>query len=387
MQLFVSSGFLLLPAVSVKNRQITYKMPKLTETLVSRIPQSKIGTEKYWDNEVKGLVLFVGKRSKSWYYQKDIGGQTRRILIGRYPLISAKVARDTALNFALKWGRGAGKSFQIGVPSLKVAMEDYLARPKLRSEAHRSGLRQQFELHLKDWLRLPLDEISKSMVAERHRKLAKTPSTANHLLKYFRTVWNHARRIHDLPESPTMAIEWYVESPTVKVIEDLRAWRRRIDGLHNPIHKVFYELILFTGLRKSEALTLKWKNVFEEHIHLPMTKNGRSFDLPIIQLHHEVLAPLRGLSREWVFPSPKAPSGHVKGPQRLEWSPHAHRRTFATVAMEAGVLEEVVGRLLNHTPLSITGQRYVQPSLDALRPAMNATCEEIERRISSDHKG
>lgn len=356
-------------------------MPKLTETFARKIPPTKEGTAKYWDNEIKGLVLFVGKRSKTWYFQKDVGGQTRRVLIGRYPLISADAARQTALGFALDWGRGAGKKIQVGAPTLEVAMESYLARPKLRSEAHRSGLRQQFENHLKDWLRLPLDEITKGMVVERHRSMASTPSSANHTLKYFRTVWNHARRVHDLPESPTLAIEWYEEKPNGSVIEDLVSWRQTLEAFRNPIHKVFYELLLFTGFRKTEALTLEWKHVQEDHIHLPMTKNGRSFDLPILQTHHEILAPLRGLHRNWVFPSPKSPTGHLKGPERMQWSCHAHRRTFATVAMEAGVLEEVVGRLLNHTPMSITGQRYVKPSLDALRPAMVIVCNEVERRL------
>lgn len=296
-------------------------------------------------------------------------------------MISADVTRQTALGFALEWGRGAGKKIQIGAPTLAVAMDAYLARPKLRSETHKLGVRQQFELHLKDWLRLPLDEITKAMVAERHRSMAATPSGANHTLKIFRTVWNHARRVHDLSEAPTMAIEWYVERPKGTIIDDLKAWRDDVDGLFNPIHQVFYEFILYTGLRKTEALTLEWKNVHESHIHLPITKNGRSFDLPILQVHHEILAPLRGLSGQWVFPSPKAPSGHVGAPEKITWSPHAHRRTFATVAMEAGVLEEIVGRLLNHTPLSITGQRYTKPSLDALRPSMDVVCRELSSRI------
>ena len=367
--------------ISVHFRQKADKMPKLTETFASKLPPAKSGTQKHWDTEIKGLCLFVGKRSKTWYFQKDVGGQTRRVLIGRHPVISAQAARQTAMELALEWGRGAGKVAQIGAPTLEAAMEAYLARPKLRSEAHRTGMRQQFDRHLKDWLKLPLDEISKKMVVDRHRSMAKTPSAANHVLKYFRTVWNHARRIHDLPESPTMAIEWYEEKPDGKIIEDLPAWRDTIDGLYNPIHRVFFELLLFTGFRKSEALSLQWKNVHEDRIHLPVTKNGRSFDLPILQTHHEILAPLRGLDREWVFPSPKAPSGHLTSPERIQWSPHAHRRTFATVAMEAGVLEEVVGRLLNHTPLSITGQRYVKPSLDALRPAMEVICDELGRRL------
>lgn len=358
-------------------------MPKLTETFSRKVPQTKQGTAKHWDSEIKGLVLFVGKRSKTWYFQKDVGGQTRRMLIGRYPVISADAARQTALGYALEWGRGSGKKIQIGAPSLAAALETYLARPKLRSETHKLGMRQQFDKHLKDWMRLPLDEITKTMVVERHRSMASTPSGANHLLKSFRSVWNHARRVHDLPESPTLAVEWYEERPDGKIIEDLRAWRRTIDDLYNPIHGVYYELLLFTGLRKTEALTLEWKHIHEDHIHLPMTKNGRSFDFPILQLHHEILAPVRGLSRQWVFPSPKAPSGHLENPQRITWSPHAHRRTFATIAMEAGVLEEVVGRLLNHTPQSITGQRYTRPSLDALRPAVQTVCEELGSRIGA----
>jgi integrase len=355
-------------------------MPKLTETLARKLPYSKDGTQKHWDAEIRGLGLFVGKRSKTWYYQKDVGGQTKRALIGRYPVISADVARQTALQFSLEWGRGAGKAIQIGAPTLEAATKAYLNRPKLRSEAYKAGIQSQFENHLKDWLRLPLDEITKAMVAERHRSLANVPSTANHTLKYFRTVWNHARRTHTLPESPTIAIEWYEEKPEGTIIEDLHAWRLNIDGLYNPIHRVYYELLLFTGLRKSEALSLEWKNVHDDHIHLPMTKNGRSFDLPIGQVHHEILAPVKGLSRQWVFPSPKTHDGRLRAPTRMHWSSHAHRRTFATVAMESGVLEEVVGRLLNHTPLSITGQRYMRPSLDALRAPMSTVCNELKSR-------
>lgn len=355
-------------------------MPKLTETFVRKLPQTKDGTAKHWDSEIRGLVLFVGKKAKTWYFQKDVGGKTRRVLIGRYPIITADTARQTSLGFALEWGRGAGKLIQIGAPKLEAALDSYLQRPQLRSENHRKGLRQQFDLHLKEWLKLPLDEITKSMVVEKHRSMHQTPSGANHTLKYFRTVWNHARRVHDLPECPTMAIEWYEERPPGTIIDDLQEWREELNALENPIHAAFYELLLFTGLRKTEALSLEWKHVHEDRIHLPMTKNGRSFDLPILQVHHEILAPVKGLSSQWVFPSPKSRNGRITNTRKLSWSPHAHRRTFATVAIEAGVLEEVVGRLLNHTPITITGARYVRPSLDALRPSMNIACIELLKR-------
>ena len=117
-------------------------MPRLTETFVKRLPQANKGTAKYWDPEVKALVLFVGKTAKTWYFQKDVGGRTRRERIGRYPVITADVARQTALSFSLDWSRGAGKSLQIGAPTLRAAMEAYLARPKLRSDTHRQSVRQ-----------------------------------------------------------------------------------------------------------------------------------------------------------------------------------------------------------------------------------------------------
>jgi integrase len=219
------------------------------------------------------------------------------------------------------------------------------------------------------------------MVVARHAELRAIPSGANHLLRQLRSIWNHARRTHDLPESPTLAIEWYSEEPDGRIIDNLPEWHGVVNELENPIHAAYYRLLLFTGFRKSEALALRWKDVHTDRIHLPMTKNGRPFDLPIVDLHLELLEPMRGLSREWVFPAPKSASGHLETPKRIEWPLHAHRRTFATVAMEAGVLEEIVGRLLNHTPISITGQRYTLPSLEALRPAMRVACDELTKRI------
>lgn len=77
-------------------------------------------------------------------------------MIGRFPAISAAAPRETALEFVLEWGRGAGKAVQIGAPTVGKALDAYLARPNLRYEVHKNLLRQQFGMHLKDWLKLPL---------------------------------------------------------------------------------------------------------------------------------------------------------------------------------------------------------------------------------------
>jgi len=59
---------------------------------------------------------------------------------------------------------------------------------------------------------------------------------------------------------------------------------------------------------------------------------------------------------------------------------HSPRHTFATVAVAAGIPEEVVGRLLNHASKTIGGQRYVGPKLDFPRSAMEMIVAELQRR-------
>ena len=100
-------------------------------------------------------------------------------------------------------------------------MEVYLARPKLSSDEYKQTIRASLNRHLSDWLNLPLDEITKSMVVRRHRELEKHPVGANRVLRIVRSIWNHTRRTHDLPECPTFAIEWYPERPDGRIIEDL----------------------------------------------------------------------------------------------------------------------------------------------------------------------
>ena len=83
-----------------------------------------------------------------------------------------------------------------------------------------------------------------------------------------------------------------------------------------------------------------------------------------------------------MFPG-RGASGHVVAWDHSEvpGTLHSLRHTFATVAVEAGIPEEVVGRLLNHASKTITGQRYVKPKLDFLRAAMEIIVAELERRL------
>jgi hypothetical protein len=47
-------------------------------------------------------------------------------------------------------------------------------------------------------------------------------------LRSFRAIYNHARRTCGLPESSTMAIEWFEGKPYGRIIENLKHWPKTI---------------------------------------------------------------------------------------------------------------------------------------------------------------
>ncbi len=203
-------------------------------------------------------------------------------------------------------------------------------------------------------------------------------------MQAFSIVWNYARRLdRNVPESPTSGLEWYPEKKTLNApIRDLVTWREEVGKIPNPIHRTAYTLALFTGLRRSEIENLEWSRIEQDAIYFPTTKSGREFWLPLTDVHHQILDQVRGLDERWVFPS-RSETGHIVcwDHDHVPGTLHSLRHTFATVAVEAGIPEEVVGRLLNHASKTITGQRYVKPKLDFLRSAMEIVVAELQQRL------
>ena len=291
---------------------------KLTDAACKNAPPNA----KLWDTEIKGFGLFTGKAKKTFYYQKDVHGKTTRMKLGTYPETRPADARTEAALLVAEYASGAVAKRQRAskIPTLEQATDNYLARPKLRSEHNKTQVRGQMHNHLAEWLSVPLDEITKADCVRAHARIAKTGERgANHVLKSFRSVYNHARRVHDLDECPTIAIEWFAEEPSQRIITDLPEWKRVVDDLENPIHTAFFRLLLTTGLRKTEALSLRWDQVREDHLHLPETKNGRAFNLPFLSEHHAILSEMPAIRSDYVFPG-KRDALHMKEPIRIPWT-------------------------------------------------------------------
>ncbi len=360
---------------------------KLTDNFLRGVERPSSGAIRHWDTDIKGFVAHVQKTTTTLYYDRN----NQRHLIGRFPTVTMPQARETARELDYRLRRGYARHVTQSNPMLSELVEQYCARPTLRSKAWRVFVRHAFDVDLK-WSKKRVLDITPEMCRDMHQRLHKRgPVAANGIMQAFSIVWNYARRLdRNLPESPTSGLEWYPEKKTLNApIRDLVAWKKEVNKISNPVHRTAYTLALFTGLRRSEIENLEWNRIEQDAIYFPTTKSGREFWLPITDEHHKILDQVRGLDERWVFPS-RSVTGHIVcwDHDHVPGTLHSLRHTFATVAVEAGIPEEVVGRLLNHASKTITGQRYVKPKLDFLRSAMEMIVAELQERLGkSDQHG
>jgi integrase len=212
--------------------------------------------------------------------------------------------------------------------TVKQALELHAADMKKRGCAQSSIklVEKELPMYLPDWIRRPLAELSKLECVQRHAKLSldRGPMIANKVLKMIGAAFRGAARVYDhLPElPPTRAIRWNHgprrRSPLAW--DDLPAWWDKVQAMHNPIRRDLQLLLLFTGLRSTDAKTIRWEHVdrVRKTLHRPKPKGGvdRAFTIPLAEFVLEILRRRRRENdvlfpgSEWVFPA-RSRSGTV----------------------------------------------------------------------------
>ncbi|GEP11249.1 hypothetical protein MGN01_30940 [Methylobacterium gnaphalii] len=126
------------------------------------------------------------------------------------------------------------------------------------------------------------------------------PTAANHGARLLRTVYNYAakRLAEDLPPNPCVAVEFFAERGTRRLLswDELPAWWGHVLSLSNPVRCAYWKLLLLSGLRMTDAATIRWEELRGEFLHRPNPKGGRAraYDLPITE---QMLNHLRRSSR------------------------------------------------------------------------------------------
>jgi integrase len=148
-------------------------------------------------------------------------------------------------------------------------------------------------------------------------------------MRHIRAAWNTALKEHDLPANPTIAVHWNREHRRQEPIAwaKLPAWLATVSKLEPVIVdgkrvcercgiRGDYQLfMLFTGLRRMDAATVRWDHIDLEAgtLRRPNPRGGkdRAFTIPLSSECVRILARREAENREvyfegdggWVFPT------------------------------------------------------------------------------------
>jgi len=407
-------------------------MSNFTVRQLDALPTPEKGKRKiYNDDDVKGLHLRVtDKGTKSFLTIKRVARKKVFTTLGHYPAMTIQQARVKARSVLNVISEGINPNLlnANGVDKYSITLQkvigDYTtSKHNLKEDTVKDYL-SIIDNYLGDWKKKPISEISRDMVEQRHREIIYgtdkfsnkdgSPSRANKTMRVVRALFNYAiGQYEDIKGEPL-----FVHNPVTRITHnkgwskenirqgvvakhDLKKWYEGVMKLPlqddntktNNSSEIVRDLLiflLFTGLRRNEALTLKWSDIdFDNHsFTIEDTKNNESHSLPLTFKLDEVLD-RRMKARDdnpYVFQGSK-PNGHLHPPHRqlaraiglvgFHFDNHSLRRTFETTANRLAFSTYTLKKLVNHKNTRDVTGRYIVLDIEELREPMEQITEEL----------
>ncbi len=181
-------------------------------------------------------------------------------------------------------------------------------------------------LYLGEWVRQPINKITRQMVLTRHQKISRERGdvTANNVMRHFRSVYNFVTAAHH-----RISAQSRLNSHTGTGMAQRKTRRRRIDHCVPPASRMVggrcerngpcprfpagcRTIHRHAGGRKLPPCNGTIVDLTGKTLHLPHTKNGDPLDLPISDFLGEVFITRRKVAGDtkWVFPG-KGETGHL----------------------------------------------------------------------------
>ncbi|SEQ46295.1 tyrosine-type recombinase/integrase [Nitrosomonas ureae] len=154
--------------------------------------------------------------------------------------------------------------------------------------------------------------------------------------------------------------------------------------------------LLFTGLRRQEAATLKWSNIDlnDCSFTLTNTKNREPLTLPLTDfISHLLQSRKTAPASEYVFAG-DGKAGYLIEPRRqvqkvvelsgVSFTLHDLRRTFITVAESIDISAYAFKRMVNHKLNNDVTAGYIVNDVERLRKPMEQVSMQLLRHFNID---
>ena len=366
----------------------------------------------FWDRDLTGFGVRVYPTGGKVYIAQARGPDgPKRMTVGRHDVLHADQARQRAALIIARIKAGEEPvplplaARANGGPTVADLAARYLeehVEVKLKPNTQRQA-RGVLHRHILPALgKMPLVAIERAQVVDLQQKLCDRPVTANRAVK----VLSHMYRLGEgwgmVPEGcdPCRSIEKYPERRRERFLTDAefvrlgRVLDEAVDSASaSPIAVAAIRLLMLTGCRKSEILTLRWTDVDLEagELHLGDAKAGpRTVQLPPTAVRlFETLPRREGCP--WVFPGEDREGRFSGGGLDHVWQTvrthaeledvrlHDLRHSFASRALALGETLPVIGKLLGHNDIETTA-RYAHLARDSIHEA----AERIAGSVAAD---
>ena len=348
-----------------------------------------------WDTDLKG---FCARRQKSaaisYLLKTRVAGRIRWFTVGRH---GQPWTPETARKYALKILADPSIADTPDLdhqPTFATVVDQFLTThgPKLKP-----GTLYVYQCLVRTYLKpafgtKTMAQLTRPMISSAHARWKDNPRSANHALSVLSRVMSWAEDQGYRPEdsNPCRRIQRYKENKRETFLQpdDLARLGAALDqaaaeNLVGPYALVALRLLILTGARLNEILTLEWSHIDLDRriIFLPDSKTGKK----PLTLNDAAIDVLKAVPR--FANNPYVIVGrHGKHLVNLQkpWRTvralanlndvriHDLRHTFASIAVASGGSLPVLGRQLGHSQPQTT-QRYAHLADDPVRKLTQTT--------------
>lgn len=315
-------------------------------------------------------------RSGRAYLNWSEAGRQRRISLGRISERDAEIARRQK-DVEVKSGRRFSNSVLF-----RDLRKRYVEWHRHEYPDSHARIAQIIEQHLAPTFDMrPIGSITVDEIDEWKHSRAAAPETVAKELRTLSAMLNRARKPWKLiQDNPCDS----VEPPRNVASEPIRWYTKdELESLYDasPNHSDIWRLLANTGLRRREALQLKWTDVAADHIRVvsrsdARTKSGKWRQIPLSPSAQEALKRLKigaGTSGHVLARVHRASLSRAfhkcQKRAQLDGNLHCLRHTFAAHLVSNGVPLRTVQVLMGHASFTTT-ERYAHLSPDHLAGAI-----------------